>query len=101
MKATIIVEGTFTEDYQIFFNEYSERVRNFLLKNDAEIIRRQLIEKTLIGEYKPSLVMIIDFPSKKIAETIFQEQEYLDIVPLREKVFKDFRMFLVEYTLPN
>ena len=38
-----------------------------------------------------SLIMVIDSLSKKIAETIFFEQEYLDIILLRNKVFDDFK----------
>jgi len=96
-KSTIIVEGTFQEGYEEFFPEYSKRVRNYLVKYDGEVIRRQRIEKTLYGDLTPDLFMVIDFPSKEVAETIFFEQEYLDIIPLRDKIFKDFKMYIAPH----
>ncbi len=96
-KSTIIVEGTFQEDYEDFFPEYSKRVREYLVKHDGEVIRRQGIERTLYGDSTPDLIMVIDFPSKEVAESIFFEQEYLDIIPLRDKIFKKFKMYLAPY----
>ena len=96
-KSTIIIEGVFQEGYQEFFPEYSKRVRDYIYKHGGEVIRRQRIEKTLYGEYRPDLVMVIDFPNKKVAERIFFEQEYLDIIPLRDKIFRQFRMYLALY----
>ena len=40
--------------------------------------------------------MTIDFPTKESAETAFFEQEYLDLIPLRDRVFSDFQMFLAQ-----
>ncbi|MGI1679956.1 MAG: DUF1330 domain-containing protein [Cellvibrionaceae bacterium] len=96
-KSTIIVEGTFQSGYEEFFPEYSKRVRDYLVKHDGEVIRRQGIEKTLYGDSTPDLIMVIDFPSKEIAESIFFKQEYLDIIPLRDKIFKQFKMYLAPY----
>jgi len=36
-KSTIIVEGTFQEDSEEFFPEYSKRVRDYLVKHDGEV----------------------------------------------------------------
>jgi len=41
--------------------------------------------------------MVIDFPTREVAATAFLEQEYLDIIPLRDRVFSDFHMFLAQY----
>jgi hypothetical protein len=41
--------------------------------------------------------MVIDFPTEELAATVFFEQEYLDVIPLRDKIFADFRMYLAEY----
>lgn len=96
-KGTIIVEGTFREGYETWFQEYSAQIRAFLQPWGAITIRRQLIEQTLYGVEHPSLVMIIDFPDKEIARTLFFKQEYLSLIPLRDKVFKTFNMYLAAY----
>ncbi len=93
-EATIIVIGTFRDSYQDVFQEYSRRVRAFLASKGAVVIRRQLIEQTLFGDLGSDLFMVIDFPNKDIAAKAFHEQEYLDILPLRDRVFEKFDMFL-------
>ena len=93
-KTNIIVEGSFCEGYEAFFDEYSARVRRYLDRHGAEVIRRQRIKKTLYGESRPDLIMLIDLPCQELAETIFFQQEYLDILPLRNKVFKTFHMHM-------
>lgn len=96
-KYTIIVEGKFSPDYESIFPEYSKKVRSYLEKHNGEVVRRQKIEKALYGDSAPDLYMVIDFPNKEVAETIFFEQEYLDIIPLRNKVFSDFKMYIAPY----
>ncbi|MEP7010519.1 MAG: DUF1330 domain-containing protein [Acidobacteriota bacterium] len=93
-KATIVVLGTFAPGYEMVFAEYSKKVRAFLDSKNAQVIRRQLIERTLYGDLSPSLVMTIDFPTRESAETAFFEPEYLALIPLRDRVFSDFHMWL-------
>jgi uncharacterized protein (DUF1330 family) len=95
--ATIVVEGTFREGYEESFEEYSRTVRAFLDRNQATVVRRQLVKKTLYGAHRPDLIMVIDFPTEELAETLFFRQEYLDILPLRDRIFSDFRMYLAAY----
>ena len=96
-KGTIVIEGTFQQGYESYFQDYSIEIKKFLQKYDAITTRRQLIEKTLYGQDRPNLIMIIDFPNKGLAEKIFFEQEYLSLIPLRDKVFKTFKMYLAKY----
>jgi uncharacterized protein (DUF1330 family) len=41
--------------------------------------------------------MIIDFDDKELAQNLFFQEEYLSILPLREKVFATFRMYLADF----
>jgi uncharacterized protein (DUF1330 family) len=97
MNATIIVEGVFRPGYETHFEEYSSLVRRYLEKHAGRVIRRQKIEKILYGQERPDLVMVIDFPDRALAERIFFEQEYLDIIPLRDKIFSRFNMYLASF----
>lgn len=96
-QATIIVEGTFREGYEQYFEEYSRIMKAFLAKNQVTTLRRQLVKKTLYGTHTPSLIMVMDFPTEELAETLFFTQEYLEVIPLRDRIFADFRMYLAEY----
>jgi len=97
MKATIIVEGVFREGHEAHFAEYSARVRRYLHSHGGEVIRRQRVDKVLYGEGKTDLVMVIDFPERAVAESIFFAREYLDIIPLRDRVFSRFTMYLADF----
>ena len=100
--ATIIVEGTFRTGYEACFAEYSRTVRAYLEKHAGVVVRRQRVEKVLYGQRElertmPDLVMLIDFPDAAIAEQIFFAPDYLAMIPLRDKVFADFRMYLAAF----
>jgi len=97
MKATILVEGVFRPGYEQHFAEYSGRVRRYLEKHSGEVIRRQRIDRVLYGTDRPDLVMVIDFPDRAVAESIFFAQEYLDLIPLRDRVFSRFAMYLADF----
>jgi uncharacterized protein (DUF1330 family) len=97
VKSTIVVEGTFRPGYEEHFAEYSSKVRAYLSKHGAEVVRRQRIRKTLYGPAAPDLIMVIDFPSVELAERVFFEPEYLALIPLRNAIFSDFRMYGADY----
>jgi uncharacterized protein (DUF1330 family) len=40
---------------------------------------------TLLGDWKPDRLVIIEFPSRKDLERCFGSQEYKEIVPLRDR----------------
>jgi len=69
-------------------------VRAFLDRHQATVVRRQRVRKTLYGPHAPDLIMVIDFPDAEVAERLFLAGEYLDLLPLRDRVFADFRMYL-------
>lgn len=93
-QATIVVEGTFRKGYTAYFAEYSRTVRAYIDGNHGTVVRRQLVTKALYGSGAPDLVMVIDFPTEELAESLFFEPEYLDMIPLRDLVFADFKMYL-------
>ena len=97
MKATIIVEGIFQRDYERYFGEYSTKIRAYLIRHEGVVVRRQRVTKMLYGKHRPDLVMVIDFPDHTVAERIFFEPEYLDIIPLRDKIFSEFSMYLADF----
>jgi uncharacterized protein (DUF1330 family) len=93
--ATIVVIGVFAEAYEAHFAEYSRRVRDFLDSHSGVVVRRQRVSLTLEGD-PVDLVMLIDFPSREIASTIFQLPEYQAILPLRARIFRHFTMLLAD-----
>jgi uncharacterized protein (DUF1330 family) len=97
LKTTVVVEGLFKQGFEEHFAEYSRKVRAYLERHGGQVIRRQRVRRVLIGDTGPDLIMLIDFPSDAVAERIFFAPEYLALVPLRNRVFAEFRMYLAEY----
>src|SRR3954470_15004792 len=96
-KGTIIVEGTFNIGYEKYFEEYSLKIKTFLKQFETSSVRRQLIKETLYGHDKPDLIMLSDFEDRDVANKIFFEDEYISLIPLREKVFKTFKMYFADF----
>lgn len=71
-------------------------MRTYLDSYGAQVIRRQRVEKCLYGTGSIDLIMVIDFASAELAERIFFLPGYLALIPLRDKVFADFRMYLAD-----
>ncbi len=95
-RATVVVLGVFREGHEPYFDEYSARVRAYLNQHAGTVVRRQRITKRLYGGNAADMFMIIDFPTLEVAERIFFEPEYLSIIPLRDRIFADFHMYLAE-----
>jgi uncharacterized protein (DUF1330 family) len=95
-SATIFVAATFRDGYEAHFAEYSRKVRAYLEVHGGAVVRRQRVARTLFGSGRPDLIMVIDFPTREGAETIFFAPEYLSLLPLRDKVFSDFNMYVAE-----
>lgn len=94
--SSIVIVGTFAEGYEPHYEEYSRRVQAFLSKRDATVVRSLRIERTIYGHVTPSLIVVIDFPDLERAAEAFFDPEYLEIVPVRARVFSDFHMYLAK-----
>lgn len=93
-NSKIVVAGTFREGYESYFDEYLKRLGTCIEKHHGEIICRQVAEEHIFGSNTPRLITVIDFHNQHIAENIFFEPEYLALLPLSDKIFVDFRMYL-------
>lgn len=74
------------------FDEYVRAVSAILQKYDGRyLVRRQPVE-VLEGEWTPTRLTVIEFPSKTRAKEFYDSQEFREIVGLR---FKSARTNLV------
>jgi hypothetical protein len=58
-QATIVVVGKFAAGYEKLFVGYSGRIRAFLERQGATVVRRQLVERTLYGNSTPISKMFL------------------------------------------
>lgn len=98
MTCTVVVLGVFREGYDAVFPEYSRRVRQLLTSCGGAVIRRQRVLRALEGHSNPDMIMLVDFADAKAASDAFSSNAYQQIIPLRRRVFRNFRMYLAEGT---
>jgi uncharacterized protein (DUF1330 family) len=82
------VKVAFREDYEEHSADYSLKAGTYLDRDDAEVIRRQRVNRSLYGSETVGLIMIIDCSSMEIAARIFFQPKYLALMLSRDKVFR-------------
>ncbi len=94
-KATVVIEATFNPNGMNTpeFKEYSRRSNANGEAHGGVVIGKYQVTDNLGNGDTPHLVLVIEYPSKKKAEQTFTNQEYLDILPLRDVAFKQVNIF--------
>jgi len=91
-----ILQGTFNEGGQhtAEFKEYSQRSNANGQAHGGKVLGKYLITENLGQGETPHVVFVVEFPSRKIAESVFSNEEYKSIIPLREVAFKEVKILL-------
>jgi len=95
-KAIVVIEATFNPDgiKTPEFKEYSHRSNANGEAHGGVVISKYQVTDNLGNGNTPNLVLVIEYPNREKAEQTFTNQEYLDILPLREVAFKQVKIFL-------
>jgi len=93
-----ILQGTFNEGGQHTpeFKEYSQRSNANGKKNGGKVLGKYLITENLGQGDSPHVVFVVEFPSREVAKSVFSNEEYKAIIPLREIAFKEVKILLSE-----
>lgn len=94
-KAIVVIEATFNPNGMNTpeFKEYSRRSNANGEAHGGVVIGRYQVTENLGDGDTPHLVLVIEYPTKESAERTFTNQEYLDILPLREIAFEQVNIF--------
>jgi len=74
---------------------YSERAFATLVPYDGKVIARTSNVDVREGDWKPTRVLIIEFPNMEAARSWYESPEYQEILPIRLKATHD-NMVIVE-----
>ena len=96
-NCTVILEGTFHKGGKTSpeFEEYSRRSNANGEAHGGVVVKNYLISDLGQGE-KPDFILIIEYPTRDKAKKAFTSDEYKRIIPMRNKVFKEVKILLVE-----
>jgi len=94
-KAVVVIEATFNPNGMNTpeFKEYSRRSNANGESHGGVVIGKYQITENLGNGNTPHLVLVIEYPTKEDAEKTFTNEEYLEILPLREVAFKQINIF--------
>ena len=93
-----ILQGTFKPGGQETqeFKEYSRRSTANGEANGGKILGKYTIDSNLGHGEMPHVVFVVEYPSRKVAEVVFTNEEYRSIIPLRDVVFKEVKILLAK-----
>jgi len=91
-----VLQGTFNDGGQNTpeFKEYSQRSNANGEANGGRLLGKYVISENLGQGEMPHVVFIIEFPSYEIAKSVFTNDEYMSIIPLRDVAFKEVKILL-------
>ncbi len=94
-KAIVVIEATFNPNGMNTpeFKEYSRRSNANGEAHGGVVIGKYQITENLGNGDTPHLIFVIEYPTKQDAEKTFTNEEYLEILPLREVAFKQVNIF--------
>ncbi|MBV1881516.1 MAG: DUF1330 domain-containing protein [Pseudomonadales bacterium] len=94
---TVILEGSFHIGGKSSpeFEEYSRRSNANGEAHGGVVLSHYLISENLGQGEKPEFILVIQYPTRENAKQAFTCDEYNQIIPLRNKVFKEVKILLV------
>ncbi len=98
-KVTVVIEATFNPNGMNTpeFKEYSRRSNANGEAHGGVVVGKYQVTGALTSsseqEALPHLVLVIEYPSKKMAEETFSNDEYVAILPLRNVAFKHVNIY--------
>ena len=95
-KVNLTIVATVNPNGKEELSHYLEKTGILYKKVDAKPVNTFKITKPLIGEYTPSLVSIMEFPSIISLNEVFESDDYKELIPFRKKAFSKLEAYISE-----
>lgn len=95
-KVNLTIVATINPNGKEELSHYLEKVGNLYKKVKAKPVNKFKITKPLIGDYTPSLISIMEFPTMESLTEVFESDEYKELLPYREKAFSKLEGYISE-----
>ncbi len=94
----VLLQGTFQEGGKETpeFKEYSARANANGAAHGAKVLRLYTVNQNLGQGDITNFVVVVEYPSRAIAEDVFTNDEYKSIIPLRQVAFKEVKILISE-----
>lgn len=95
-KVHLTIVATINPNGKEELSHYLEKVGVLYTKVKAVPVNKLKITQALIGDYVPSLVSIMEFPTMDAFNAVFESDEYKELITYREKAFSKLEAFISE-----
>ncbi|WP_299159068.1 DUF1330 domain-containing protein [uncultured Tenacibaculum sp.] len=95
-KVNLTIVATLNPNGKEELSYYLEKVGTLYKKVNAKSVNKFKITKPLIGDYKPSLVSIMEFENMDSLNEVFESNDYKKLLPYREKAFSKLEGYISE-----
>ena len=75
---------------------YKEHVAKLYEKVDAKPVSKYTVSDSLIGDYKPTMVAIMEFADRSSLHSVFDSEEYKKLLPYRDQAFSKLEAYISE-----
>lgn len=95
-KAIVIIQATFNPNGSNTpeFKEYSRRSNANGEAHGGIVLHKYQVSENLAQGDVPHLILVIEYPNRKMARQTFTNSEYQNILPLRSVAFKQIQILL-------
>lgn len=95
-KLFLIILATLNPQEKEALDIYLKEMSVLYANAGAVPVERFPITSVLIGEAKPDLITIIEFPDLESVSAVFTSEAYQQLLPVREKAFLSLSAFISE-----
>ncbi|PIB27679.1 DUF1330 domain-containing protein [Maribacter sp. 4G9] len=86
-KVELITIGLINQDDKEALDLYLKKIDEFYSKLGAKVVAEYQVNITVLGNKKADFITIVEFPNKSAVENLFYGEEYIKILPYRNKAF--------------
>jgi uncharacterized protein (DUF1330 family) len=94
--ATLIVTGTPADGQGEALGRYLQGAQPLLVGAGGALVKRLRVTDTISGTPGTALVLVMDFDSSETVNNVFNSDEYLALVPDRDKAFATIEILVTE-----
>jgi uncharacterized protein (DUF1330 family) len=93
-KVNLTIVASINPEGKEELTHYIEKVGELYKKVNATSINKFKVTESLIGNYIPNLVSIMEFPNRTSLNDVFESEEYKKLIPFREKAFSKLEAYI-------
>ena len=91
----LMIEATPNPSEMDALQTYQSKTPPIAKKYGAVPVATYDVETALIGDKKPGVFVVLSFPNREAIDGLFNDPDYLAIIPLRDLGFSDVRFYVV------